>query len=93
MSASPVPDHTPVIIGVGQLTERIESPDYRGLSNVELAAEAARRACDDALGAARLRPEIDTMAALRTFEHSARHRAEDGNLGTGRWRYTAMDGQ
>jgi acetyl-CoA C-acetyltransferase len=70
MPAANIPDQTPVIIGVGQITERIESPDYRGLSNVELAVEAARRACDDAAGVARLVPQIDTIAALRTFEHS-----------------------
>jgi acetyl-CoA C-acetyltransferase len=70
MSASNIPDLTPVIIGVGQVTERLESADYKGLSNVELAAEAARRACDDAADVARLVPEIDTVAGLRTFEHS-----------------------
>jgi acetyl-CoA C-acetyltransferase len=65
-----IPDSTPVIVGVGQITERIDAPDYRGLSNVQLAAEAARRACADAASLERLAPHIDTLAALRTFEHS-----------------------
>jgi acetyl-CoA C-acetyltransferase len=61
---------TPIIVGVGQITEKIEAPDYRALSNVELAAEAARRACTDALDLERLAARIDAVAALRTFEHS-----------------------
>ncbi len=32
----------PVIVGVGQFTERIDDPHYRGMSAVELATEAAR---------------------------------------------------
>jgi len=61
---------TPIIVGVGQITEKIERPDYRGLSNVELAAEAARRACADALGLEQLAARIDAIGALRTFEHT-----------------------
>ena len=41
---------TPILVGVGQYTDRVEDPDYRALSVVELGAEAARRALDDALG-------------------------------------------
>ena len=37
-----VDERTPVIIGVGQFTERIDGPDYRGMSAVELATAAAR---------------------------------------------------
>ncbi len=70
MTAQGIPGSTPVIVGVGQVTERIDAPDYRGLSNVELAVEAARRACADAASPERLVGEIDTLAALRTFEHS-----------------------
>src|SRR5690349_86840 len=39
--------NTPVIVGVGQYTDRLDSPQYRGLSSVELAVEAAARACRD----------------------------------------------
>jgi acetyl-CoA C-acetyltransferase len=35
---------TPILVGVGQYTERIEDPEYRDLSVVEPGAEAARRA-------------------------------------------------
>jgi acetyl-CoA C-acetyltransferase len=62
--------NTPVIVGVGQITDRIDAPAYRALSAVELGAEAARRACADALTAARLVREIDAIGALRTFEDS-----------------------
>jgi acetyl-CoA C-acetyltransferase len=39
---------TPVIIGVGQASERLGEPGYRGLSAVDLAAEAVREALADA---------------------------------------------
>ncbi|GAB4901912.1 hypothetical protein MAHJHV27_20020 [Mycobacterium avium subsp. hominissuis] len=39
--------NTPVIVGVGQFTERIEDSGYRGMSSVELATEAARAALHD----------------------------------------------
>ena len=38
----PVDPHTPVIVGVGQFTERIEDPSYRGMSSVDLATAATR---------------------------------------------------
>lgn len=63
--------NTPVIVGVGQVTERLESPEYRGMSNVELAAEAALRACNDAAKLDKVAPHIDAIGALRTFEHSS----------------------
>jgi acetyl-CoA C-acetyltransferase len=61
---------TPIIVGVGQITEKIDAADYRGLSNVELAVEAARRACADALSLGALSARIDAIGALRTFEHT-----------------------
>ena len=61
---------TPVLIGVGQYTDRLDSPQYRGLSSVELAVEAASRACRDALDDPRLVAQIDSIGALRTFEDS-----------------------
>jgi acetyl-CoA C-acetyltransferase len=62
--------HTPVIVGVGQYTDRLDSPQYRGLSSVELAVEAASRACRDALDDPRVVARIDAIGALRTFEDS-----------------------
>jgi acetyl-CoA C-acetyltransferase len=64
-------DLTPVIIGVGEASERIESPDYAALSPVALAALAARAALEDALGVEALAPHIDVIAAIRQFEVSS----------------------
>jgi acetyl-CoA C-acetyltransferase len=63
-------DNTPIIIGVGQVTDRLDTPDYRGLSNVELAAEASRRALGDAATPERLVTHIDAIGTTRTFEDS-----------------------
>jgi acetyl-CoA C-acetyltransferase len=62
-------DLTPVVIGVGEASERIDAPDYAALSPVELAARAARAALADA-GAPGLAAHIDTIAAIRQFEVS-----------------------
>jgi acetyl-CoA C-acetyltransferase len=63
-----VNDSTPVIIGVGEASERIDAPDYKAMSPVELAAAAAKAACEDA--GANVIPHIDVMAAIRQFEVS-----------------------
>ena len=62
-------DSTPVIIGVGEASERIDAPDYAALSPVALAAKAAAAALSDA-GAPGLAGHIDTIAAIRQFEVS-----------------------
>ncbi len=62
-------DRTPILVGVGQFTERIEQSDFGGLSPVELAAQAARRALDDA-GTPQLAAAVDAVATVRTFEDS-----------------------
>ncbi len=59
---------TPVIVGVGQAAERIDDPNYRGLSPVQLAAAAARGALDDC--GADVAASIDTVAGVRQFEIS-----------------------
>ncbi len=61
---------TPILVGVGQYTDRIEDPEYRALSVVELGAEAARRALNDALALDQLAPQIDVVAGVRQFETS-----------------------
>lgn len=67
--------NTPIIVGVGQFTERLNAPDYRGLSAYEIAAMAARNAIDDALSVAKLGAHIDVIATTRTFEDSTQRRA------------------
>lgn len=64
-----IDSNTPVIVGVGQYTDRLDGPDYRGFSNVELAVESAKRACADT-AVAGIATHIDAVAALRTFEDS-----------------------
>lgn len=67
----PVDPRTPVLVGVGQFTERIDDPDYRAMSAVELATEAARAALDDTgAGADALAAAVDTVFGLRQFEIS-----------------------
>ena len=58
---------TPVVVGVGEVSERIGEPDYRRRSPVDLAADAARLALDDAGVTA---SAIDTVACVPQFEIS-----------------------
>lgn len=58
-----------MVVGVGQAAERIDDPNYRAMSPVELAAAAAQAALDDC-GASAVAAEVDTIAALRQFEIS-----------------------
>ncbi|MEV5652330.1 acetyl-CoA acetyltransferase [Nocardia sp. NPDC052254] len=62
---------TPVIVGVGQVSDSIDEPDYQRMSSVDLAAEASRRAIADA-GAdlSRVAASIDLIAGVRQFEIS-----------------------
>ena len=64
-----VDPRTPVVVGVGQFTERIDDADYRGMSAVELATEAVRAALADT-GAAGVARAVDTVFGLRQFEIS-----------------------
>jgi acetyl-CoA C-acetyltransferase len=66
MSAS---DLTPVIIGVGEASERIDASDYAALSPADLAERAARAAVRDA-AAADIAAAIDVVAAIPQFEVS-----------------------
>lgn len=71
-----IPDNTPIIVGVGQFTERLSAPDYRALSASDLAAEAGRRAFADALSLERLGASVDMIATTRTFEDTMPVRAQ-----------------
>ena len=64
-----VDPHTPVIVGVGQFTERVDDPDYRGMSAVELATEGVRAALlDTGADVAVVAKAIEVFAGLRQFE-------------------------
>jgi acetyl-CoA C-acetyltransferase len=66
-----VDPRTPVLVGVGQFTERIDDADYRGMSAVDLATEAARAAlADTGANAANVAKAVDTVFGLRQFEIS-----------------------
>ncbi|MGY1753415.1 acetyl-CoA acetyltransferase [Blastococcus sp. SYSU D01042] len=63
---------TPVLVGVGQSSERIDAPGYRGLSPVDLAAEAAREAlADTGVAPGAVAAAVDTVAGVRQFEISS----------------------
>src|ERR1700754_1425371 len=71
--------NTPVVVGVGQFTERIEDSGYRGMSSVELATAAAQAALHDCgTDATAVAAAIDTVAAIRQFELSGRTPAPMG---------------
>lgn len=62
---------TPVLVGVGQHAERIDDPDYAGLSAADLAGRAAAAALrDTGADPAALAAAIDTVAGVRQFEIS-----------------------
>lgn len=64
---------TPVLIGVGQFTERIGDPGYRGMSSVDLATAAASAAlADTGVDVRAVADSIDTVVGLRQFEISGR---------------------
>ena len=61
---------TPVIVGVGQASERLGGPGYQGLSAVDLAAAAVREALGDAASPdpSAVAAAVDTVAGVRQFE-------------------------
>jgi acetyl-CoA C-acetyltransferase len=62
---------TPVVVGVGQASERLGTPGYRRLSPADLAADAARDAlADTGADQASITGAIDTVAGVRQFENS-----------------------
>ncbi len=63
-------DRTPIIIGVGEVSERIDDPTYEALSPADLAGRAAAAALADARSDAALAPHIEVIAAIRQFEVS-----------------------
>jgi len=67
--AAKLEDSTPIIVGVGQLSEKNVPPEF-ALSPMGLAAEASRTALVDTGVAARLVELIDTLAVIRLFSDS-----------------------
>jgi acetyl-CoA C-acetyltransferase len=64
-----VDPRTPVIVGVGQFTERIDDPDYQGLSAVDLATAATRAAlADTGADVDAVTRAIEVFVGLRQFE-------------------------
>jgi len=64
-----VDPRTPVIVGVGQFTENIDDPAYRGMSAVDLATEAVRAAlADTGADVTGVAQAIEVFAGLRQFE-------------------------
>jgi acetyl-CoA C-acetyltransferase len=65
-----VADNTPVIIGVGQYSERVGEPGYAALSYMDLAGRALAGAIADSGASGDVAGAIDTLAAIRAFEMS-----------------------
>ncbi|HEY1415263.1 MAG TPA: acetyl-CoA acetyltransferase [Caulobacteraceae bacterium] len=63
-------DLTPVLVGVGEASERIEVKGYEALSPADLAGRAAHAALEDALSVDALARHIDVIATVRQFETS-----------------------
>jgi acetyl-CoA C-acetyltransferase len=66
-----VDPRTPIVVGVGQASERLGDQDYQGRSPVDLAAAAAREAlADTGVDPGAVAAAIDTVAGIRQFENS-----------------------
>ena len=65
-----IADNTPVIIGVGQYSERVGEPGYATLSYMDLGGRALAAAIADSAASGDLAGAIDTLAAIRAFEMS-----------------------
>ena len=71
MNTPSLDPRTPVVVGVGQASERLDAQDYRRRSPVDLAADAAAEAlADTGADPAAVAAAIDTVAGVRQFENS-----------------------
>lgn len=64
-------DNTPVIIGVGQVSERVGEEGYLERSPMDLAGAALKAAFADAHAKRSLPHALDTLVGVRQFEQSA----------------------
>ena len=62
---------TPVIIGIGEASERVDEPGYQARSATELGAAAASNALDDTGVGDRVAAAIDVVVGVRQFEISS----------------------
>jgi acetyl-CoA C-acetyltransferase len=60
-----VPGNTPILVGAGQYTDHMNTPQFAGLSPQALAARAVELALFDA-GIAADRQSLDALVAVRT---------------------------
>ena len=67
---APIDPRTPVVVAVGQVTQRVDDPSD-ALEPTALLATAARTAESDA-GAAGLLAGLDTLAVIRILSHRYR---------------------
>lgn len=65
-----IADQTPVIIGVGQFSERVQDEGYAALSHMDLAGKALAAALADCMADGDVAAAIDTIGAIRQFEIS-----------------------
>ncbi|MDY6808735.1 MAG: acetyl-CoA acetyltransferase [Actinomycetota bacterium] len=71
VSSNTLDPNTPVIVGVGQASERLTDDDYRGLCEADLASRAVETAlADTGVTVPSVAAEIDTIVGVRTFEES-----------------------
>lgn len=66
-----IADNTPVIVGVGQVSERVGEPGYRERSPMDLAGDALRAAFGDAQARRSLPHALDMLVGVRQFEQSS----------------------
>ncbi|MGO3327249.1 acetyl-CoA acetyltransferase [Gordonia sp. (in: high G+C Gram-positive bacteria)] len=72
VAAGDIDPATPIIVGVGQASERLDDPDYHRLGEADLAASSVRAAfADTGVDPATLATVIDVAVAVRSFEKSS----------------------
>ncbi|MEO1730286.1 MAG: acetyl-CoA acetyltransferase [Pseudomonadota bacterium] len=69
-AAHMIADTTPVIVGVGQYSERVGQPGYEALSYMDLGGRAIAAAIANTKASRPLATAIDTLVAIRAFEMS-----------------------
>lgn len=63
-------ENQPILVGIGEICEEVPEDIETAHSIVDLAAMAAKKACEDAFSDKTLAAHIEAIAAVRTFSHS-----------------------